>query len=71
MDKLTRLARLEIRFPVRTKSGHYYEVSVKPQMVGTCEGGTTPAECRELRQGEMESIVEDMKKGMDKTRKGN
>ncbi len=66
MDKLTRLARREIRFPVRTASGHDYEASIKIQMVRTCEEGNTPSECMELWQDEMESIVEDMKKGMAK-----
>jgi len=58
------LQRREIRFPVKTASGHNYEARIRAQCVDACEGGTTPLECAELRQDEMESIVEDMKKGI-------
>lgn len=67
--QMTRLARREIRFPVRTKTGHYYEASVKILARDECEEGRTPAECMELRQTEMESIVEDFKKGISRRRK--
>lgn len=68
--QLARLSRREIRLPVLTKSGHHYEVIVKPSMMGICEGGTTPAECMELRQTEMESIMDDVKKGISQKGEG-
>ena len=47
----------ELRFPVRTEVGHYYEISVKMTSIH-------PDDDFQFRQKELENIVRDFKEGM-------